>query len=128
MDFNVIAKMLLEARNQSEAVPQVTTSEPAFTIEDAYSVQSKLMALDIAAGGELGGFKMGLTSLAKQKDVGVSEPICGSVVFSEPRGVATPQPTQASVQLLWRQRPKSGFHRTRLLCWPASLTFHFGGE
>jgi 2-oxo-3-hexenedioate decarboxylase len=55
-------------------VPQL---EPGLSLSDAYDIQWGLRKRRIAAGARLTGLKMGLTSRAKMKQMGVATPIYG---------------------------------------------------
>ena len=56
---------------------QLTTTYPNITIEDAYAVQSEVIATKLAAGRRVVGHKIGLTSKAMQAASGVNEPDYG---------------------------------------------------
>lgn len=73
---------LLRARANREAIRAFTHEEPQFSLEDGYVIQNTLLEKALAAGESLSGYKMGLTSKAKQKDVNVFEPIHGFLLRS----------------------------------------------
>jgi 2-oxo-3-hexenedioate decarboxylase len=77
-----VAERLIAARANRTAIPQITAESPELSLVDAYRVQSMLLDSAVGAGDKLCGYKMGLTSQAKQKDVGVSEPIRGFLLKS----------------------------------------------
>src|ERR1700730_85121 len=56
---------------------ELTETETALLLTDAYDVQWALRQLRIRAGARLSGLKMGLTSRAKMKQMGVDSPIYG---------------------------------------------------
>jgi len=64
-------------QSAGQAMPRITESQPDLTLEDAYQIQQQVIARRLAAGDTLVGYKMGLTSEAKQRGVGVSVPIYG---------------------------------------------------
>lgn len=53
---------------------------PGFTIEDAYAVQRAWVAIKQAEGNVLKGHKIGLTSRAMQRQVGIDEPDYGALL------------------------------------------------
>lgn len=73
-----LADILHNAQRGRHTVPMLTAGDaPGLTIEDAYTVQAALVQLRLASGEQVTGMKMGLTSSAKMKQVGVDEPIYG---------------------------------------------------
>lgn len=73
---------LLNARAERVAISPFTDEESNFTIQDGYGVQKMLLERAVKKGEILSGYKMGLTSKAKQKDVNVFEPIRGFILKS----------------------------------------------
>jgi 2-oxo-3-hexenedioate decarboxylase len=71
------AERLDAAALECRAVTQLSALEPALTLADAYEVQWALRNRRLAAGARLTGLKMGLTSRAKMKQMGVATPIYG---------------------------------------------------
>jgi 2-oxo-3-hexenedioate decarboxylase len=71
------AEHLDQAARQRLAIPKLTDSEPQLSMADAYEIQWALRARRLAAGRKLTGLKMGLTSHAKMRQMGVSTPIYG---------------------------------------------------
>ncbi|MEL7157373.1 MAG: 4-oxalocrotonate decarboxylase [Actinomycetota bacterium] len=51
-------------------------------IDDAYAIQAALLELQLGRGDTLAGAKLGLTSAAKQEQMGVAEPVYGWVLQS----------------------------------------------
>lgn len=72
-----LARLLEGAALEGRAVPKVTIAEPQLSLADAYDVQWALRERRLRAGRRLAGLKMGLTSLAKMKQMGVETPIYG---------------------------------------------------
>jgi 2-oxo-3-hexenedioate decarboxylase len=76
-----IAAMLAErvdaAQRRASAIAKLTDEFPDLTIEDAYAVQDELRRRTLARGHRLLGFKAGLTSQAKMRQMGVDVPIVG---------------------------------------------------
>ena len=71
------AQSMLQAEREAKPVVQLTTTYPNITIEDAYAVQSEVIAIKLAAGRRVVGHKIGLTSKAMQAASGVNEPDYG---------------------------------------------------
>jgi len=71
------AQSMLQAEREAKPVVQLTTTYPAITVEDAYAVQSEVIAVKVAAGRRVVGHKIGLTSKAMQAASGVNEPDYG---------------------------------------------------
>jgi 2-oxo-hept-3-ene-1,7-dioate hydratase len=76
-DRKKAAQSMLQAEREAKPVIQLTTTYPDITIEDAYAVQSEVIATKLAAGRRVLGHKIGLTSKAMQSASGVSEPDYG---------------------------------------------------
>ena len=72
-----LAAQLEAAALTSRTVEKLTVVEPQLTLADAYEVQWSLRSRRLAAGSRLSGLKMGLTSRAKMKQMGVESPIYG---------------------------------------------------
>lgn len=65
------------AQTRAYAIPKLTDEYPQMTIGDGYAVQSELRRRFIAKGHRLVGWKAGLTSKAKMKQMGVDVPSIG---------------------------------------------------
>ena len=76
------ARSLFEAFERAEPIAPLTETLPGFDVARAYAVQSRLVELHGAAGRSVSGRKIGLTSLAMQRQLGVSEPDFGVVLDS----------------------------------------------
>jgi 2-oxo-3-hexenedioate decarboxylase len=72
-----LARHLLDAETRRRAVAPITDEHVDLTPDDAYAVQAALVAARLARGERLVGAKLGLTSEAKQRAMGVDEPIFG---------------------------------------------------
>ncbi|RNA67075.1 2-keto-4-pentenoate hydratase [Alteribacter keqinensis] len=82
MDLQEIARHIDEHQQQGREMDKVTLSYPSLKVEDAYKIQRICMEEAASRGDSLIGWKMGLTSAAKQKMVGVEEPIYGRLTSS----------------------------------------------
>ncbi|MDI3328635.1 MAG: fumarylacetoacetate hydrolase family protein [Alicyclobacillaceae bacterium] len=89
MDLAALAKQVREHQRTGRAMKKLTLEHPDLTVEDAYRIQALGAEMAVAEGDRLVGWKMGLTSRAKQVSVGVEEPIYGrllaSMELTEPR-------------------------------------------
>lgn len=65
------------AQTRAYAIPKLTDEYPNMTIADGYAVQSALRQRFLAQGHKLIGWKAGLTSKAKMKQMGVDVPSIG---------------------------------------------------
>lgn len=74
------ARQLLDAYASREPIAPLTTTHPDLTLEDAYAIQ--LLQIDElrAAGRTVKGHKVGLTSAAMQRLLGVSDPDFGHLL------------------------------------------------
>ena len=72
-----LAVYLDEAEMQCKEVTKITDQYPDMDWDDAYAVQDAVKALKAARGVRITGLKMGLTSHAKMKQMGVVDPVRG---------------------------------------------------
>ena len=77
-DRDALARILDKAAADRTAVPQLTATHP-FSLDDAYAIQQRLIALRVARGETRTGIKMGFTSREKMQQMGVDEMIWGSL-------------------------------------------------
>lgn len=75
--LETFARTVDEAARTASSIPMLTTSAPELTLEDAYDIQRASMRRRIERGESIVGMKMGLTSLAKMRQMGVHSPIYG---------------------------------------------------
>jgi 2-oxo-3-hexenedioate decarboxylase len=76
-DIGKWAGYLLDAERRNEAVRPITDAEPELTTEDGYAIQDEILRRRLASGERLVGAKVGLTSRAKQREMGIDEPVYG---------------------------------------------------
>jgi 2-oxo-3-hexenedioate decarboxylase len=76
-DVGKWADYLTDAASRNKAVAAITDVEPALTSDDAYAIQEQVIERRLAAGERLVGAKVGLTSRAKQQEMGINEPVYG---------------------------------------------------
>lgn len=71
------AERIWRAATEGETIPPLTDEAPSLTVDDAYDIQDEVIALRENAGEQVTAAKLGLTSVAKQVQMGVSEPLYG---------------------------------------------------
>ncbi|MCS4502450.1 2-hydroxyhexa-2,4-dienoate hydratase [wastewater metagenome] len=88
--IEALSEHLDAAEVQARAVPKITDDYPDMDFEDAYAVQWATRRRKAARGDRMVGMKMGLTSHAKMRQMGVEEPIYGFLAdyFQQPEGAA----------------------------------------
>ncbi|MFD1737430.1 2-keto-4-pentenoate hydratase [Bacillus salitolerans] len=72
-----IVEYLYTAEKEKREVVKVTDHYPNLSFSDAYSIQQKLIERHLQDGSRCIGYKLGLTSKAKQQMMGVHEAIYG---------------------------------------------------
>lgn len=72
-----LAVLLDEAETQCKEVVKITDAHPDLDWDDAYAIQDALRQIKLARGVRIAGLKMGLTSHAKMKQMGVVDPVRG---------------------------------------------------
>ena len=91
LDPNTIAGLAehLEAcQLQARDTTKITDDHPGMDWDDAYAVQDEILRRKLARGARVVGYKAGLTSHAKMKQMGVDTPVFGFLVdeFVVPEG------------------------------------------
>lgn len=71
------AERLVEAARTRVACRQFSLEYPGMTIEDAYAIQQAWTKLKLGEGRSIKGHKIGLTSKAMQRAIGIDEPDFG---------------------------------------------------
>lgn len=77
MNFAALSQQLDNALTNKKTIARLTDANPSMTLSDAYEIQKKLIAMRIARGEKIVGYKVGLTSKEKQEQVHVNRPIYG---------------------------------------------------
>jgi 2-oxo-3-hexenedioate decarboxylase len=77
IDANLLARELDEALLGRREIPPLTKTHGEFDLEQAYRVQERGIALRLARGEKIVGYKMGLTSAAKRTQMSLEAPIYG---------------------------------------------------
>ena len=80
VDHDRWATYLQSAVDERHEVQGIGAQIGELTIDDAYVIQDASIAASVAAGDTLAGAKLGLTSKAKQEQMGVGEPAYGWVL------------------------------------------------
>lgn len=75
-DLQSLADRLNQARVNAQAIPPLTNERP-LEVEDAYRIQQLGAEFRFARGEKLVGYKMGLTSEAKRKQMNLHSPVYG---------------------------------------------------
>jgi 2-oxo-3-hexenedioate decarboxylase len=75
VDVDHWAEELLTAERDHRAIAPITDKEPDLTLAEAYAIQDRAVQRKVAAGERIVGAKLGLTSVAKQAQMGVDEPV-----------------------------------------------------
>jgi 2-oxopent-4-enoate hydratase len=77
-ELSLLAETLAQARKSRQPCAPLTETQPALTIRDAYAISEITLKERLVQGGaKLVGKKIGLTSRAVQKQLGVAEPDFG---------------------------------------------------
>lgn len=71
------ATVLHEARIYGKPIPQISPRISGFTRSDAYAIQERQTQMRLSAGEKQIGWKMGLTSEAKRKQMNLDAPLYG---------------------------------------------------
>lgn len=77
---DVIAERLWAAERERRAIPPISLERSGMDAADAYRIQQGLVRRRIAAGETIVGWKLGLTSLAMQQQLGVDQPDYGPIL------------------------------------------------
>lgn len=80
--LNAIANEIYHHQKSAVEMEKISTHYSSITIEDAYKIQEINMEKELQDGDQFVGWKMGLTSFAKQKSTGVNQPIYGRLLKS----------------------------------------------
>lgn len=72
-----LAELLETCQLERRETHKITDDYPDMDWEDAYAIQTAILARKIARGRKVVGLKAGLTSMAKMKQMGVTSPVFG---------------------------------------------------
>lgn len=87
-NIQMLAARLETCELEAKDLVKITDEFPDLTLEEAYDIQYEIRRRKLDAGHKLAGLKMGLTSWAKMKQMGVESPIYAFLVdyFAVPDG------------------------------------------
>lgn len=77
MKLDQLAKRVAESQKNGREMDKLTLSNPELTVNQAYEIQKLSINESLTGDNRFIGWKMGLTSKAKQQQVGVEEAIYG---------------------------------------------------
>jgi 2-oxo-3-hexenedioate decarboxylase len=72
-----LAEHLEGCEREARDTAKLTDAHPGLSMDDAYRIQEELRRRRVARGARLVGLKAGLTSRAKMRQMGVTEPVFG---------------------------------------------------
>lgn len=75
-----LAEHLESCQQQVRDTPKITDEHPGMDWDDAYAIQDRILARKIGRGARVIGYKAGLTSHAKMRQMGVTDPVFGFLV------------------------------------------------
>jgi 2-oxo-3-hexenedioate decarboxylase len=99
------AAYLASAADERREVPGIAAQLGELSIDDAYRIQDALIDTRLSRGDALAGAKLGLTSKAKQEQMGVREPAYGWVTASS----VLPAPAEVALDELIHPRAEPEF-------------------
>ncbi len=76
------AMLLFEAERVCSQVPLLSDAHPGMTMDDAYAIQAEWVGMKCAAGDQVVGWKIGLTSKAMQSALSIDIPDSGVLLQS----------------------------------------------
>ena len=82
IDLREAGRALYEARRTRVPIAPFTDTDPGMGAAEGYAIQRELLALLLADGDEVAGYKLGLTSKAAQAMIGADSPDYGPILAS----------------------------------------------
>lgn len=116
VDVPALAKHLFEADRARSLVPRLTDDHPDLTLAQGYEIQLALRDLHVADGARLTGAKLGLTSRAKQAQMGQTAPVHG--FLTDAMRLDTGEPLEVASLGQARAEPEIAFLMARELSGP----------
>lgn len=110
------AHLLLDAYTSRHPVEPLTETYQGMTLEDSYEIQLLQIRSRLAAGARIKGHKVGLTSMAMQRQMGVDQPDYGHLL--DGMFHLEHQPIPATAYLQPRVEPEIAFVLKRPLSGP----------
>lgn len=80
--IQALADALYSAERDRKPIPPLTETYPDLAVADAYAIQQAFVDHWVKEGGQIAGWKVGLTSTAVQKMLGVDRPDFGHLLDS----------------------------------------------
>jgi 2-keto-4-pentenoate hydratase len=80
VDVDAIAAELLAAYRTHQPVAPLASRYESLSVDDAYAIQRRQIALRTEAGARIVGFKIGLTSAAMRRQLGIDQPDYGHLL------------------------------------------------
>src|SRR5689334_6016704 len=102
-----VAELLRVAEETRVAVPPIVQTHPEIDVVDSYEIQLRNIRRRVAGGARIVGHKVGLSSLAMQQMMGVSESDYGHLL--DDMVLTEETPIDASRYLLPRVEVEVGF-------------------
>ena len=78
--LDALAEHLHACQREARDTPKITDEHPSMDFDDAYAIQDRILAAKLKAGARVAGYKAGLTSFAKMRQMGVTDPVFGFLV------------------------------------------------
>ena len=75
-----LAEHLHACQREARDTLKITDAHPDMSWDDAYAIQDRILAAKLKAGARMAGYKAGLTSHAKMRQMGVTDPVFGFLV------------------------------------------------
>ncbi len=75
-----LARHLDHCQSSVQDTLKITDDHPTMDWDDAYAIQDAMRAMQLSRGARIVGYKAGLTSHAKMKQMGVTSPVFGYVL------------------------------------------------
>ena len=132
---NELAQRLLTAERTRQPIGQLSLEYPGMDARDAYRVQQVVVDTRLAAGEAIIGWKVGLTSRAMQKQLGVDTPDYGPLLSgylladggAVPRADLIAPRAEAEDRVRARLPPRPRHHQRRCdACHPRRTPSHRG--
>jgi hypothetical protein len=98
VDVDSVAEELLAAYRTGTTLPPLTSTYPGLTVDQAYAIQQRQTELRTSEGARIVGFKIGLTSVAMQQQLGVDQPDYGHLFTGMLHAADTPIPASSFLQ------------------------------
>src|SRR5882757_9147593 len=92
------ARALYEARRTQVPIMPFTDEDPSLDMADGYAIQRELIPLLPADGDRIIGYKVGVTSKAMQRMIGIDSPDYGPVFASTVYGSGDTIPLERFIQ------------------------------